>query len=131
MSNENNQIKWKSGRNNTKSVVLTDFELFQPNETDRSITDRIVGTAGWAPPEQWCPSNHADSHSQSIKRYVLHELYIFTIFPFFRKVEFYLSDSPEIGPEDAFAFGRVLTFIFSDWLLAWKLIFQPMIQIKR
>ena len=63
MSNENNQIKWKSGCNN--SVVLTDFELFQPNETDRSITDRsitdrIVGTAGWAPPEQWCPEKPED-----------------------------------------------------------------------
>ena len=46
---------------------------------------------------------------------------------------FYISDDslPEIGPEDAFPFGRIMTFIFSDWLLAWKLTFQPMIQIKR
>ena len=49
---ENNKFKWKSGSDNEQSVVLTDFELFE--------TDRIVGTAGWAPPEQWCPEKSED-----------------------------------------------------------------------
>ena len=49
---KNNKLKWKSGSDNEQSVVLTDFELFE--------TDRIVGTAGWATPEQWCPEKPED-----------------------------------------------------------------------
>ena len=71
VSIDKNQLKWERG--DRKSVVLTDFELFRPNKNNRTKTNRIVGTAGWAPPEQWCPSNHADGRSQSIERYFLHK----------------------------------------------------------
>ena len=44
-------MKWKSGKDFPKSVVLTDFG------TSTSIRDNeyklAVGTPGWAPPEQW------------------------------------------------------------------------------
>ena len=42
---------WKSGKNYPKSVVITDFGI----STSIRISEykRAVGTAGWAPPEQW------------------------------------------------------------------------------
>lgn len=44
-------MKWKSGCEHPKSVVITDFG------TATSIPSRkkkdTIGTAGWAPPEQW------------------------------------------------------------------------------
>ena len=44
-------MKWKSGTTNPKSVVITDFGI----STSIRVSDykRAVGTAGWAPPEQW------------------------------------------------------------------------------
>ena len=48
---EGNKMKWKSGTTNPKSVVITDFGI----STSIRVSDykRAVGTAGWAPPEQW------------------------------------------------------------------------------
>ena len=42
-------MKWKS--ENAKSVVITDFGI----STSIRVSDykKSVGTAGWAPPEQW------------------------------------------------------------------------------
>lgn len=44
-------IRWKSGKSFKKSVVITDFGI----STSIRVKDykRAVGTAGWAPPEQW------------------------------------------------------------------------------
>ena len=44
-------MKWKSGPKNPKSVVITDFGI----STSIRVSDykKSVGTAGWAPPEQW------------------------------------------------------------------------------
>ena len=44
-------MKWKSGSEHPKSVVITDFGI----STSILVSDykRGVGTAGWAPPEQW------------------------------------------------------------------------------
>ena len=51
MINVHENMKWKNGKNYPKSVVITDFSI------STSIKDseykRAVGTAGWAPPEQW------------------------------------------------------------------------------
>ena len=41
-------MKWKNGPDNPKSVVITDFQIFE--KVDKTS---IFGTAGWAPPEQW------------------------------------------------------------------------------
>ena len=35
------------------------------------------------------------------------------------------------SPEDAYAFGRLLVYMFANWSLAWKLIFFPMKQVER
>ena len=43
-------MKWKSGNQYPKSVVIADFVI--PTKLTRSIR-KSVGTAGWAPPEQW------------------------------------------------------------------------------
>ena len=44
-------MKWKRGKDYPKSVVITDFG------TSISLSagedKRVVGTPGWAPPEQW------------------------------------------------------------------------------
>ena len=47
----NRKMKWKSGPDHPKSVVITDFGI----STSIRVSDykRAVGTAGWAPPEQW------------------------------------------------------------------------------
>ena len=44
-----NKMKWKSGH--PKSAVITDFGI----STSIRVSEykRAVGTAGWAPPEQW------------------------------------------------------------------------------
>ena len=44
-------MKWKSGEHHPKSVVIGDFGI----STSIRNTDykKSVGTAGWAPPEQW------------------------------------------------------------------------------
>ena len=34
-------------------------------------------------------------------------------------------------PEDAFSFGRLMIFMFSNVSFAWKLAFFPMVQVKR
>ena len=39
------RMRWKNGSNYPKSVVISDFQIFE--------TDEIFGSAGWAPPEQW------------------------------------------------------------------------------
>ena len=39
------KMRWKNGSDYPKSVVITDFQIFD--------TDEIFGSAGWAPPEQW------------------------------------------------------------------------------
>ena len=39
------KMRWKRGSNYPKSVVISDFQIFE--------TDEIFGSAGWAPPEQW------------------------------------------------------------------------------
>ena len=45
------KMKWKSGKDHPKSVVITDFGI----STSIRVSEykRAVGTAGWAPPEQW------------------------------------------------------------------------------
>ena len=47
----NGKYKWKSGEENPKSVVITDFGI----STSIRVSDhkKSAGTAGWAPPEQW------------------------------------------------------------------------------
>ena len=49
-------MKWKSGDQNPKSVVITDFGI----STSIRVSDykKSVGTAGWAPPEQWIGKFH-------------------------------------------------------------------------
>ena len=44
-------MKWKSGEQYPKSVVISDFGI----STSLRVSDhkKSVGTAGWAPPEQW------------------------------------------------------------------------------
>ena len=39
------RMRWKNGSNYPKSVVISDFQIFE--------TEEIFGSAGWAPPEQW------------------------------------------------------------------------------
>ena len=39
------KMRWKNGSDYPKSVVISDFQLFE--------TDEIFGSVGWAPPEQW------------------------------------------------------------------------------
>ena len=47
----NGKFKWKSGDENPKSVVITDFGI---SSFFLSIDQQeSAGTAGWAPPEQW------------------------------------------------------------------------------
>ena len=43
-------MKWKSGKDYPKSVVITDFGT---SISLRAEYKRAVGTPGWAPPEQW------------------------------------------------------------------------------
>ena len=56
---DHNMMKWKSGKNHPKSVVITDFgiSLFirkRASEYGRRVRYKSsTGTAGWAPPEQW------------------------------------------------------------------------------
>ena len=45
------KFKWKSGEENQKSVVITDFGI--SNSIRVSDHKTLSGTAGWAPPEQW------------------------------------------------------------------------------
>ena len=47
----NGKYKWKSGEENPKSVVITDFGI--SNSIRVSDHKKSAGTAGWAPPEQW------------------------------------------------------------------------------
>ena len=51
MINVHENMKWKSGKNYPKSVVITDFSI--SSSLNGSEYKRAVGTAGWAPPEQW------------------------------------------------------------------------------
>ena len=51
MINVHENMKWKSGKNYPKSVVITDFSI--ASSLNDSDDKRAVGTAGWAPPEQW------------------------------------------------------------------------------
>ena len=44
-------MKWKSGKDYPKSVVITDFGI--STSTRVGEYKRAVGTPGWAPPEQW------------------------------------------------------------------------------
>ena len=48
--NHNNKLKWKSGEEHPQSVVITDITI-----SDDPVTEYMsgMGTAGWAPPEQW------------------------------------------------------------------------------
>ena len=41
------------------------------------------------------------------------------------------KDEKYQSPEDAYAFGRLLVYMFADWNLAWKLNFFPMRQVQR
>ena len=41
------------------------------------------------------------------------------------------NDETGIVPEDAFSFGRLMIFMFSNWYLAWILRLFPMCQVKR
>ena len=52
MINVHENMKWKSGKNYPKSVVITDFSNAS-SLNDSTHYKRAVGTAGWAPPEQW------------------------------------------------------------------------------
>ena len=54
--NVNTEKKWKSGAENSKSVVITDFGI----STSIRVSDhkKSAGTAGWAPPEQWIGKFH-------------------------------------------------------------------------
>ena len=45
------KMKWKSGKDYPKSVVITDFGISSSIRV--SEYRRANGTAGWAPPEQW------------------------------------------------------------------------------
>ena len=67
MINVHENMKWKSGKNYPKSVVITDFSI------STSIRDSenkpAVGTPGWAPPEQWL--------GQDMKRSVFLIFFIF------------------------------------------------------
>ena len=44
-------MKWKSGEDHPKSVVITDFGISSSIRV--SEYRRANGTAGWDPPEQW------------------------------------------------------------------------------
>ena len=46
------RLKWKSGCEHPTSVVITDFGMATSIQSGES-KDIGVGTAGWAPPEQW------------------------------------------------------------------------------
>ena len=35
------------------------------------------------------------------------------------------------SPEDAYAFGQLLVYMFANWSFAWKLNFFPMPQVER
>ena len=35
------------------------------------------------------------------------------------------------SPEDAYAFGKLLVYMFANWSFAWKLNFFPMSQVER
>jgi len=41
------------------------------------------------------------------------------------------DDGDYNSPEDAFSFGRLMIYMFSNWSLAWKLTFFPMEQVQR
>ena len=49
---EENNMKWKSGATNPKSLAITDFSGITSIRLNRDYM-RGAGTAGWAPPEQW------------------------------------------------------------------------------
>ena len=63
---------------------------------------RAAGTPGWAPPEQWLGRYTSSKHTKEYN-----------------------------SPEDAFSFGRLMIYMFSNWSFAWKLTFSPMQQFKR
>ena len=46
-----NRMKWKNGSKYPKSVVITDFGISTSIRVGEYA--RGIGTAGWAPPEQW------------------------------------------------------------------------------
>ena len=48
---EDNKIKWKSGKEHPQSVVITDLTITQVDQAEEFMSG--MGTAGWAPPEQW------------------------------------------------------------------------------
>ena len=41
------------------------------------------------------------------------------------------NDGDYNSPEDAFSFGRLMIYMFSNWSFAWKLTFFPMEQVQR
>ena len=47
---EENKLKWKSGNEHPRSVVITDIAIL--SAPDKEFMSGM-GTAGWAPPEQW------------------------------------------------------------------------------
>ena len=49
---DHNYMKWKSGSEYPKSIVITDFGISTPIRVSSS-KPRLIGTPGWAPPEQW------------------------------------------------------------------------------
>ena len=42
-----------------------------------------------------------------------------------------VEESATSAAEDAFSFGRLMIFMFSNWYLAWILRLFPMCQVKR
>ena len=50
------KMKWKSGEQHPKSVVISDFGI--STSIRNGDYKKSVGTAGWAPPEQWIGKFH-------------------------------------------------------------------------
>ena len=46
-------MKWKSGKDNPKSVVITDFGISTTTRVEPKEYKSSMGTAGWTSPEQW------------------------------------------------------------------------------
>merc|ERR1712176_714928 len=102
---------WKSGKDNPKSVVITDFGISILETSMRFVTKankNSMGTAGWTSPEQWPGDCMKESYDQGST----HRLVV-------------------MGSQDAFSFGRLMIYMFSDWNFAWKLTFYPMEQVQR
>ena len=103
---EENKLKWKSGKEHPQSAVITDLTITNARTVEFMSG---MGTAGWAPPEQWLGQFYDRFKAYDPLRY----------------------DEEYNSPEDSFSFGRMMIFIFSNWSLAWKLSFSPRAQIER